>query len=305
MDSSTLLELYERCPRAGYFGAKWKRRKLTETEILQEGVRVGVTTLRPDFGQAAGEHCFSLGADPGLISDQQDVYGQVVHLAALADIVTTALRKSKQPWLLAGPVELGPGNIWRSACFLSPDRLHLRRVALVSTWSDDRHYSEARSWRSLGEMCVHSLPMQQAVVVIGQSRNGKRHSWWTHGLRHPVNKQLRFRKRNQVAEGFKATWKEVWREDFDDVTTEEWLQAMLADDVVKDCCFNVDLALPEKAAREGIVNLARRKFEAIAAIKEKPDQNLTTCDWPTVCPFLKPCHKNDEPSGRYGFVQIG
>lgn len=303
--SSHILTTLERCPCAAFFAKDWKLQKLDETTMVQQGLRVGLTTADADHGQRAGEEVYALGANPGLITSHFDVHGQVVHLAALADIIATAVRKkNEKPWSIPKAIELASGAAWKSAAYLSPDGTHLRRVALVTNWSDDRHYAEARSWRTLGEVCVYGLPMQQVVCVIGQSKSGKRHSWWTHGLRHPANKKLRFRKRNQIEEPFKATWREVWREDFDDITTQEWLQAMLEDDVLKDCCFNVSVPVPEKTARQQIVDLAVRKLEIIGKMEAKPDQNLSTCDWPTPCSFRTPCHRNEEPNRRYGFVQI-
>lgn len=307
MESSPkILTAYERCPCAAYFSKGWQRVKYDEVEMLQESLRTGFTTANQDHGQCAGDRCYDIGASDGLVTESLNVYDQVVHLAHLADILAIAVRKKGDaPWIVPQPTELPSGVTWAPEALLSPDGHNLRRVALVSNWSDDRHYSEVRSWKSLGEVCVYGLPMQQVVCVIGQSRSGKRHSWWTHGLRHPVNKKLKFRKKNQVEQGFKSTWKEVWREDFDDITTDEWLKAMLEDDILKDCCFRVDVPVPEKTARQRIVDLAARKLEAIQSMRGKPDQNLTTCDWPTPCPFRTPCHRNEEPSGRYGFVQIG
>jgi len=306
MESSPqILTTLERCPCAAHFARDWRRAKFDEIGILHEGLRAGLTTPRPDHGQCAGEQVYSFGAEPGLLTDHYDVYAQVVHLAALADIMATAVRKKGDvPWKVPGRVELSSTATWKSEAFLSPDGSHLRRVVLASNWSDDRHYSEVRGWRTLGEVCIHGLPMQQVVCVIGQSRSGKRHSWWTHGLRHPVNKKLRFRKKNQIEQPFKSTWKEVWREDFDDITTDEWLQAMLEDDILKDCCFKVDVPVPEKVARQKIIDLAIRKLEIIDGMEDKPDQNLTTCDWPSPCFFRVPCHKNEEPNSRQGFVRI-
>lgn len=303
--SANILTIYERCQRAAFFAREWERIKYDEVQMLQEALRAGFTTTRPDHGQCAGERCYELGSSSGLVTDHLSVYDQVVHLATLADILATAIRKNNEvPWAVPERRELASGVSWTSEAFLSSDGTHLRRVALVSNWSDDRHYSEARSWRSLGEVCVYGLPMQQVVAVIGQSRSGKRHSWWSHGLRHPQNKVLRFRKKNEVGQGFKSSWKEVWREDYDDLTTQDWLQAMLEDEVLKDCLLRIDVPVPEKVSRQRILDLAARKLEAIQLLKKKPDQNLTTCDWPLRCKFIAPCHRNEEPSGRYGFVKI-
>lgn len=298
--------MLERCQCAAFFAKNWKLHKLEETAMIQEGLRAGLTTADADHGQCAGEAVYGLGSEPGLSTSHFDVHGQVVHLAALADVIATVVRKkSEAPWTVPEAIELASGATWRSGAYLSPDGTHLRRVALVTNWSDDRHYAEARSWRTLAEICVYGLPMQQVVCVIGQSWSGKRHSWWTHGLRHPVNKKLRFRKKNQIEQGFKSSWREIWREDYDDITTQDWLKAMIEDDVLKDVCFNVSVPVPEKTARQRIVDLAQRKLEIIAKMSTVPDKNLSTCDWPTPCSFRSPCHSGNQPSIKYGFVQIG
>ena len=137
--------------------------------------------------------------------------------------------------------------------------------------------------------------MQMAVIVLGQNRSGKRHSAWARGLRHPLNKKLRFRKKNDKSDGFKSSWLEVWREDFDDITTAAWLQAMLDDGMLQDLCFSVEIPVPEKAARERIVEMAARKLEKIQNLDKLPDPQLSTCDWPRPCLFRTPCHAGREP----------
>ena len=276
----------------------WQRTKLDGNQMLQAALRVGLTSDRSDFGEAAGEQCYGMGVTPGLDTPHYDVHAEVCHLACIADVVTTAIRKaSDRPWAIPEPIDLrdrGSGT-WQPACFLSPDGLHLRRVVLASSWSDDRHYNECRSWFSLGEVCAYGLPMQQAVIVLGQNRSGKRHSPWTKGLRHPKNKKLRFRKKHDVSQPFKETWLPVWREDFDDISTREWLQTMLEDGVLKDVCFSVEIAVPEKAARQKILDLAARKLDALAKAAELPDPQFTNCNWPKPCAFRAPCHAGREP----------
>jgi hypothetical protein len=146
--------------------------------------------------------------------------------------------------------------------------------------------------------------MQQVVIVLGQNREGKRHSHWAKGLLHPENKKLRFRRRNNAEEGFKATWLPVWREDHDEITVHAWLQAMLEDGVLQDVCFNVDIPVPSKSAQEKIRDLVVRKLDTMAAITTLPDMQLVGCDWPRPCMFRTPCHGGADPNGRFGFVQI-
>jgi hypothetical protein len=254
---------------------------------------------------AAGGKIMEISANREIVSDQHDLYSQVIHYASLADIVTSAIRKpSEPPWGVSEPVSLPNGLQWQGGAFLAPDGLKLRRVVLATNWSDDRHYSEARSWFSLGEVCVHGLPMQEAVIVLGASRDGKRHGYWSKGLRHPVNKKLRFRKKNDTETGFKSSWATIFREDYNDISTEEWLESMYSDGVLQDICFSVEIPVPEKTARQRIVDLAARRLDEIYRTKELPPQQLSTCDFPVPCCHRGHCHKGDPPSGRYGFVKI-
>ena len=305
MNSPSLLSNYEPCNRRGVWSRDWERIKIDLNELLQAGIAEGMTSSRPDFNEAAGERIMEISAAREIVSDQFDLYSQVIHHCAIADIVSMAVRKAtERPWGLPEPVELPGGQTWHSEAFLSPDGQYLRRVALTTNWNDDKHYSFARSWWSLGEVAVFGLPMQQATIILGQSRGGKRHGAWSHGLRHPVSKQLRFRKRNDKANPFKSTWIEVWREDHDDISTSDWLNAMIGDGVLADVAFNVDIPVPEKAARQRIVDLASRRLDEIWRTTELPLPQLSTCDWPQVCIHRGHCHKGEMPSGKYGFVRV-
>src|SRR5208337_1112238 len=300
-----MLTALEQCPRKAFWMRQWKRYKLDAVEMLEAGVSAGLLeTRRKDWGELAGETVYGLGVEPGLETAHYAVHDEVVHLAAIADLAATALRKD-EPWALPEPVQILDGVTWRPSALLNAAGDHLRRVVFASSWSDDRHYSLCRSWPSLGNVCARNLPMQLVICILGQHRNGKYHGPWTKALRHPLNKKLRFRKKHDVAEGFKSTWTQIWREDYDDVTTHDWLQAMLGDGVLQDACFSVDIPVPEQAARRRIVDLAARKLERLAAMKDLPDMQLTGCDWPAPCVFRGPCHRGLEPSTKNGFVRIG
>jgi hypothetical protein len=147
--------------------------------------------------------------------------------------------------------------------------------------------------------------MQMAVCVIGQRRDGRNHGYWTRAFQHPVSKQIRFRRKHNPSEGFKSSWEQIWREDYDTISTVTWLESMLSDGVLSDVCFVIDLPVPEPKARQSIVDLAVRRLEQIWTTKELPEPNLSTCFWPTRCPFVSPCHSGQMPSGRFGFAQIG
>lgn len=295
-DSATLLTHHERCPRAGYWARDWERQKLDPNSMIEAGLRAGLLSDRKDFNIAAGEECYQLGADRGVDSKEYNVHSQVVHLSALADIICFALRKpGTGPWDVPDAIPVGEGPVWTSGAYLDPSGLHLRRVVLVSAWSEDRHYHEARSFHSLGEVCVYGLPMQEAVIVLGQQRDGRKHGPLAKGLLHPANKKLRFRRQRHVAQGFKDTWIQIWREDRDEISTHDWLEAMYQDGVLADCCFAVEIPVPERTARQRVLDLVARKLQAMQPLRELPEQNLSTCDWPVPCLYRTPCHTGREP----------
>jgi len=305
MYSAQLLTAYEHCNRSGIWSRDWKKWKISDTEMIQRSIRAGLLSDRPDFNVASGEETMTLSAEPGLDSKEYNLYDQCVHLATLSDILSYAIRKpSEKPWLIPEDIRIGDGPMWRSAAYLSPDGAHLRRIALVSNWGDDRHFGECRGWFSMGEICAYNLPMQLVVAVIGQNKGGKRHSPFTKGLQHPVNKKLKFKKKNNPNEPFKSSWLPVWREDHDEISTESWLQSMLTDTVLEDHLFKVDIPLPNHDAQRKIKDLMSKKLEEIETADILPDQQMSTCDFPIPCVFRNNCHSGNNPSGKYGFMKI-
>ncbi len=306
--SASLLTNLETCSRKGYWSI-WESWKLQPKEILLRALNVALTAQEsPDgaFGETAGAEIMQLAEDRGLDTESFQVYDEVCHLACLADILTSAIRKPKdEPWLIPEPLQN-----WKSECFLSPDGRNLRRIVLVSHWTDARHYSECRSWFTLGEQAHYKLPMQMVVLVLGQKRAGKYHSPWCQGYQHPANKQLRFRKRSagSRAEGnaFNDKWGKIWREDHAEISRETWLQSMLTDDILRDVCFKVDVPVPPAEQCKKIRDMAKRKMDRLAKLTEKPEANLSSCDWPTPCVFRRLCHTipEREPSERNGFVSV-
>ncbi len=306
MSTAELLTAFETCPRKGFYGRSWALQRLSPSRMVSEALRVALTAPNDPgkpFGETAGDAMMQLGEDRGLDTDIHNIYDVVVHHACLADILVSAIRKpADPPWLLPEPVQN-----WRSGCYLSPDGSHLRRVVLVTHWTDEREVSESRSWFSIGEIIHYELPMQLVVLVIGQQRNGKRHSPWAAGFLHPQNHTLRFRKKGRsVSEVFNDKWERINREDHAEISRETWLNGMLKDDVLPEVCFRVDVPVPEKQRRNKILGLVKRQMDRLESIKRTPDPNLSTCYWPVPCQFRKCCHvlPEREPSEQNGFIQI-
>ncbi len=307
MTTPELLQNYETCDRKGYYSRSWAPRKLDPTRMMQEAIRQALAAPDGDYGEIAGSAMMQLASDRGLDTTTHKVYQSVVHHACIADLIVTAIRKPNDPpWLTPDNMEN-----WIPSAYISPAGDTLRRLLLVSHWSDERHASECRGWGTLGEQSVYGLPMQMIVVVIGQQRDGIRGSSpWASGFLHPANKMLRFRKRRNGSKTpgnvFNDSWSKVFREDHDEISRKTWLEAMLVDDVLNEVLFIEDIPVPPSPHLLRARQMAEAKLEKLYATRQTPAANLTGCDWPVVCPFRNLCHTlpEREPEEKYGFIQI-
>jgi len=272
------------------------------TEAIRQALIAPNEQDRP-FGEVAGDAMMQLGADRGLDSEIHNVYDVVTHHACIADLIVSAIRKpDEKPWLIPDPVQN-----WTSGCFLSPSGDSLRRVVLVSHWSESRQRSECRGWSTLGEIAHYQLPMQLVVAIIGQEKNGKRRSAWATGFQHPKNKQLRFRKKGRAtSEVFNERWVQIWREDHAEITRETWLQGMLTDDVLPEILFRVDIPILENTQRQKVLDLAKRRLDRLSNLEHTPEPQLSTCEFPVPCQFRRCCHGKQEcePSEKQGFIRL-
>jgi hypothetical protein len=301
-----LLSSVETCPRKSFWARDWEANRLTPQEMVKDAIRAVLTAPESNgepFGELAGSHVIQLAGERGVETDLHESYPSVIHHAALADLLVTTLRKpGDPPWLVPDPAQK-----WMSACFISPDGLTLRRILLVSHWNSERENSEKRNWWTLGEMAAYNLPMQLIVLVIGHQTHGRRSSPWVKGFLHPINKTIRFRRKDRAKSAtFNEAWTVAWREDHPEISREKWLNAMLTDDALREVCFRVDLPPLQEAMRNRILDMSKRKLDAIHALKEKPEGNLSTCFWPVPCPFHRLCWSlpEREPSEKNGFIQI-
>ena len=299
-DTASILIADEECNRKGQWNLRWEKNKLPAARILDIGIRAGLTYDGEDFGVEAGSVVYEFGATRGVDSDLYDQHSEIVHIANMADIISVAARKKgDKPWKTPDPVEG-----WDPRCFISPDGRYLRRIVCVPNWSEERQHSITRSWYTLGPIAFYDLPMQIAVAITGNRREGKYHSFWNHALQHPQNKKLRFRKKTDIASGFKSTWLECWRPDHDEISTQEWINAMCEDDVLKDIFFKLDVPAMDAVSRKRVMDVAGRKLERIRNTKTLPDEQYTGCSFPVRCQFLGCCNRGELPNGRFGFILV-
>lgn len=308
MNTPDLLQFFETCDRKGFYAKTHERKRLSGNELLQGALRESLTidpSSVDDLGEHAGSAVMGLADDRGLDTSPHMQHTSVLHHAALADIITAAIRnKHKEPWTPLEDKFLTSAARWRSGAYAEPSG-ELRRVVLAHGWNDERHYKECHSWQTLGEVCVYNQPMTMAVIVLGENRDGRRHGVWAKGLLHPSgNGQLRFARKQYKQQGFKETWQPIWREEHAEISRRKWLQAMLDDDVLRHVCFTVRVEIPPAQIRDRILKLAIDKLCMLGRHKALPSPSLSVCDSPP-CPYREDetCARDRVPSGEK-FLQI-
>ena len=290
----------------GYWQASWRLLRLSSSQMVSEALKSVLEAHGGrDWGEYAGDTVMQLAEDRGLVEERHpNPYACVLHHACLSDIIASVLRKKDDPaWVKPDPVDG-----WESSAYLAPDGSHLRRVVLASHWSDERQFSERNAWGTLGEMAVYKLPVKLAVIIIGQEVNGLRSTPWTTGFLHPSgNQKLRFRKRSKTRnEVFSSKWFKIKREEHAEISRDKWLDEMLADDVLSEICFPVEIPLQPKRQLQRVQDIAKRKLHELYLTRMAPDPQLSTCDWPTPCVFRKLCRAvpEREPATMFGYQRL-
>ena len=302
MPTADILQAFEPCRRKGVWTQDWEANRIHPTKMVQMALRAALTeTEREDYAELAGETVMQLAAERGMETKVHNRYDSCLHHATLADILASHLRKpGEAPWTVPEAVDVA-GTPWTSSALLSASG-KLTRIVLTSGWDDDKHLSEYRSWQTLGEVVAYQMPMTQIVIILGASRDGKRHSPWSKGLLHPSNRVLRFRKRNnKTTTGFNSSWIPVWREEQDQISRETWLKAMDEDGVLEEVAFQVQVQVPSPATSARIREMMSRHVEALAAMETVPGPQLSTCDVPP-CQFRSCCPEGEPSEGA--FVRI-
>ncbi len=304
MTSADLLTAIESCHRRGHYSKLWQRRRLTPIEMVRRGVIAGLTVASAeDFGEHAGEEVITLCSERGLDMEGSGLYDCGLNHAAIADIVTTAIRKPDDRHCKA----VGAVNGWETSALMEPGGTRLRRFLPVSSWNADRQRYEMRSWYCLGEVAQFGIPMQLIVAVIGGMSGNRRHGYWSKALLHPQRSSVRFRRRSRkTIEGFKETWMPIFREEHAEIDRRVWLQGMMEDDVLQESLFIVDIPVPCELDRQRVKDMAARQLDRLGGAL--PDKQLSTCDNPlSPCPFRSCCWGETEapPSEAMGFEKVG
>jgi hypothetical protein len=297
VNTPELLSNVERCGRYGLWSSFWEPHRLSPVDMMTMAVNNALVEPATDPGENAGEHFMTLARDRGLeVSSKQDKYRCAVNHAAIADIVTMAIRRSASPWK---KMPLIDG--WTSAALLHDGKPF--RFLPVTHWTEERQHAEIMSWFGIGETAHYGVPMDLCVVILGPIVNGRRTGPFSRALTHPKLPKLRFKKQRGVSDDFKGDWRWVYREDNAALERQHWLQCMLDDNVLTEHLFIIAVPVPDNP--KAIRKLAKQKLEHLSKVRT-PEKQLSTCFSPLGhCPFIKCCHVNPEREpgvDNYNFI---
>lgn len=247
------MESWEGCRRRWTWQQNHELIRVTPMGALYRAIDQYLTAdkVEPDVIKA---WIMTEAGERGIWSKRQDTYDMMTNYAHLAECVARILRQpSAGPIEKHRPIEIAKRMEWQPNSYLIDNGLRIMRVVLVDHWDEDRQASELHSWRTVGDVCTTELPMTLRVIVIGHNREGRRHSAWTKGQQHPVNRQLRFARKHGKADGLAASWKTVWREECG-INAQAWLEQMSRDGVLRELAFDRPVKVPGPIQRQRVID---------------------------------------------------
>jgi hypothetical protein len=296
--TTTALTQDDHCRRLAYLSERWAPPALTPKQILRQSVDFGLQSTSADPGEAASGEALRLATEIGIDTPEQDLLALATHIGALANLLAWLLRGDTSPYKRPEAIRMPNGSIWTSGAFLSQNERSLRYVALVDRWDAWTQTALEHSWPIMGECSAYQVPMDVIVVPIGKLRKGRWSNPFTVAYRHPVAKNLRFKKRD--GEDFGATWERVERER-DSATREEWLDSMTEDGVLAESLYVHHVDVPRQFC--AILHNAESKLIRIGQTTEPPEPQYSQCfDRVRLCPFRSACPNGLEPSEELGFL---
>ena len=288
--SSRDLDIWDRCERRYAFERYWEPKVLSPLGLLYRALEGALPESNPE--ETAKSLAMKIASKMELQVTALDPYQVATHVGWLAGIIAAYLQ-AKLGKLQPAPLVKQKSYEWTPGTFEDSTGI-LHRFVLVDHWSDDRLSAEAHSWATIGELAATGRPLTMHAIVIGAHRGGRRHSAWSKGYLHPVNKTLRFAARkNAKHAGLSGDWSVIWREKIPQTSTEQWLAIMAEDGVLAELVFTRFVKLnPDDrrllAAKQEIVQIQKAMRDATT----KAPMRRSSCDemGRGPCPFQAVCY---------------
>lgn len=229
MISAQLFDTFDRCSRRLALERTHEPRSISTTGLLYAGIEGGIVS--PDPLNASLDAIRALTASYDVEAGPLAAISAVRHVGYMAQVIALALVRRFGVMRPLEPVDF-VGEKWKPAVF-ETRKGDLHRIVLISYLDDDALRGFAHAWGTVGELAALGRPLTLTFVSIGAQRGGRRHSYWTKGLRHPQQKtSLRFaRRKGGKGSGFTEGWVDCWRERTD-IPATAWLDRMQSDGVL-------------------------------------------------------------------------
>lgn len=276
----------DRCPRRYAFEREYETRSISPLGLLYAAIEGSLTA--PDAVQGAIDAIMERTQRLDVNAGDLSPLSAVKHIESMAEVIAMALRSNLGRATRPKPVKLGEHE-WHSNLFECKGELH--RIILASHMDDDSLRSYAHSWQTVGELAALERPITLTVVLIGSQRGGRRHSAWSKGFLHPIQRNLRFAPRKKDS-GFTENWKQVWREQ-SNVNATVWLDQMRNDGVLDEL---ITIRKIQYRGDDERMIQARKDMVTIAGSMEdfRPDSPMrrSSCDeiGRGACPFQSACY---------------
>lgn len=222
--TAAIFDTFDRCGRRLAYDREYEPRSISPLGLTYAAVESALV------GGDAKDAIMDLTQRLDVNSGELSPISVVRHVESLAEIISLALTAKLGRLKRIDPVPIG-GHEWQSNLFEGRCG-ELHRLILASHMDDDTLRSYAHSWGTIGELAALERPITLTIVIIGPQRGGRRHSAWSKGFLHPIQKNLRFAPRKRDS-GFTENWKQVWREQTE-IKAETWLERMRMDEVLPD-----------------------------------------------------------------------
>lgn len=284
--TSQLYDMFDRCERRFAFECTHAPKTISPLGLLYAAVEASL--VDPDPVQGAKDAIADLTGRMDVNSGELSPISTVRHVECLAEVIGLALRAKLG---VAQRLPLVPllSHEWQSNLFECRGELH--RLILASHMDDDSLRSYAHSWYTIGELAALERPLTLTVVIIGAQRGGRRHSAWSKGFQHPIQKNLRFAPRKKDS-GFTENWKTVWREQ-SNYTAETWLEQMKNDEVLSELIVSRKIQYNGedermKTAKRDMLTIAEKMVHA----RTDAPMRRSSCDelGKGACPWQNCCY---------------
>ena len=305
MLTSHLLANWDRCHRLGVWAQSWEPIKITPLGAVYSALHHVLTLPQDEYRTVgptcASDHVMTLAGERGLQTESTDPYGMAKHYAHMAEVLARAIRQPEtEPLVRDGHIRDG----YRVDSYLVEGGTRLLRYVLIDHWDENRAQSLLHSWDVIGDVCVTRLPMTLRALIIGHSKNNRRHGYWTRCSQHPSNRGIRFARKHNREEGFSENWKRVYREETG-IGPDAWLMGMARDRVLAESVKEIKVRVPQDEIQiERVLSDIKLIGKEIRKQAQYP-MTRSSCDHPVLgpcryqCVCYAPCEMTPGESGMF------